>query len=226
MLALLVAVAPRAVRAQAEAAPASYQPPPGVPISVDPKRIEAEREAQRRKWLVVVEPRFVVAISTAGARDLPRYGWGLGAGISRALFVAGRTRIGLGVYFSYERQQRDAAQILGGGGNFIEGRAWAAFSLDLRLEGFYVEGRLRPWASLGPSVSIGSFFDQAAMVSITPVMPGLRAAVGITYEIAKVVELGPRLEVNAAWGPEVGNPAFEPLTPGNVSVGLDVGFRF
>jgi len=217
---LLCTLAPGSARGQAEVAPSSYEPPPGVPISVDPGRVAAEREAQRHLWLVQLQPRFVVALDTGGAADLPRYGWGAGVGISRALLVVGRTRLGLGVFFSYERQQRDAIQLLGGAD--VPSRAWASFSLDLRVEGFYKEGRLRPWASLGPLVSIGSFSNQTDVA----VMPGLRAAVGITYAVAQVIELGPRLEVMAAFGPTVGNPPFQPLTPGNVSLGLDVGFRF
>ena len=117
-------------------------------------------------------------------------------------------------------------------GDVTQSVSQASFSIDLRLDGLYLEGALRPWVTLGPAMSVGSYSDPPSEgtpegVSIVSVLGGLRAAAGLAYEIGRLCELGLRVETLAIFaGPTVGSPAVRPLSPGNFSVGVDVGFRF
>jgi hypothetical protein len=230
-IALVVARATPA-RAQAEPAPEGYEPPRGVPMSVDPRYIACEHEARARRWVLWVDPRLVLSMGD-GSDSLLRVGWGLGVGISGAFVVFGRSRLSLGVSFTYERRQQtevppqDIAN-----GDTIKWTSHAAFSLDLKLDGLYLGGVLRPWVAIGPAMSIAAFnapptLDDQAGLHDTSVLGGLRAGVGLAGEVASHVEIGGRAEWLAVFGGDpLGNVKVRPYTPGNFSVGLDVGFRF
>ncbi len=219
--------------AQAEVAPDSYVPPPGVPISTDPRDVAAEQEARRRLWIIALQPRLVVALGDGGGSGLPRVGFGGGVSVGRALFVRGRTRLGLGFGFGYERYQHETKpapsfQM----GDTTQSLSHASFSVDVRLDGLVFGGRVRPWASLGPAMSIASYADvqsdgNPSGVSETAILPALRAAVGLGVEVGSGIEVGARGEWLATFtSPAVGTPQVRPFSPGNFSLGIDVGFRF
>lgn len=217
--------------AQAEEAPASYEPPPGVPISAAPSRIASEREARARLWTLSVQPRFVVAMGDGAG--LPRIGFGAGVSVGRALLVRGRGRLGLGASFSYERHQHERVPPPDlENGDTVQWLSHAAFSIDLRVDGLFASGVVRPWATLGPAVSIAAYSDPPSPgnkdgLAVTQVLPALRAAFGVAGTVAASVEVGGRVEWVATFkGDAFGAPPVRPTVPGNFSVGLDVGFRF
>jgi hypothetical protein len=228
----LLASAGRAA-AQAEAAPPGYEPPPGVPMSADPARLASEREARAHLWVLALQPRFVVALGDVDKSGLPRIGWGAGVSIGRAVFVRGRARFGLGLSFSYERQQHERVPPPSlANGQTTQWLSHAAFSADLRLDGLFFSGVMRPWVTLGPAMSVAAYANPPTAgapdgVSIVQVLGGLRAAAGIAAVVASTVELGGRVECVATFGSDpVDMPPVRPLVPGNFSVGVDVGFRF
>ena len=226
-----VLIAPQLARGQAEVAPESYEPPPGVAMSEDPSLADARREAQERRWLIGVQPRLVIAMGTPGG--LPRVGWGAGVNASRAVLVMGRARVGLGLSFSYERVQHDKAP--SAASKLQSGTQWlshAAFSADLKLEIFTAGGKVRPWAMIGPAMSIAMYADPPSDGNPdgsyeTAVLPALRAAVGCGVEVGHAVEVGGRLEWLATFnGHKIAATDINPFLPGNFSIGVDVGFRF
>jgi hypothetical protein len=216
---------------QAEEAPEEYQPPPGVPMSPEPSHAASQQEASDHRWLVAVQPRFVIGLSGAG--ELPRIGYGFGLNVGRALVVRGAVRLGIGASFAYDRVayggKQDAQQNIS---NAVESIAHASFSADVRLDALLLAGRIRPWAMLGPALSVATYSEPAptqfsANPSSTHALPGLRAAVGLAGLVWRSLELGAHLEWLVTFdGPSLGTPPVQPLTPGTFSVGLDVGFRF
>ena len=218
--------------AQAEPAPEGYEPPPGVPISIDPRRVACEREARLHRWLLWLDPRFVVSMGN-GDDGLQRLGFGAGVGISGAFAVFGRSRLSLGVSFAYERRQETRVPPPNlSNGDTVAYAAHASFSADLKLDAFFLEGALRPWIAIGPAMSVASYSSPPIVadpmpVSATSVLPGLRAGVGIAGEVSPRIEVGGRVEWLATFGGDaLGMRGIRPLTPGDFSVGIDVGFRF
>ena len=240
---LLAALVSGRAFAQAEVAPEGYEPPAGVPVSKDPRQLECEREAHAHLWNVTAQPRLVIALGDGKGAGLPRFGFGAGASFSRAVLVFGRTRLGLGITFAYERQQHETVRApsfqVGDTTQFL---SHASFSVDVKLETFYLRGVLRPWLALGPALSIASYSEPPSTqfsegLKNTSVLPGLRASVGIAGTVSTGVEIGGRAEWLATFnGPALGEfpspdpmlarKAITPMTPGNFSVGVDVGFRF
>ena len=230
--ALVIALAAGRTFGQAEVAPATYEPPPGVPISIDPRRVACEHEARRRRWLLWANPRLVVSLGD-GSDSLQRIGFGAGVGISGAFAVFGRSRLSLGVSFSYERRQETRIPPPNlANGDTVAWASHASFSADLKLDAFFLEGVLRPWIALGPAMSVAAYSSppiaaDPTPVSVVSVLPGLRAGLGIAGEVGAHVEIGGRVEWLATFlGDALGARGIRPLTPGNFSVAIDVGFRF
>jgi hypothetical protein len=233
-LVLVAALGPvRNAYAQAEPAPEGYEPPSGVPISMDPRRKEDEREARRHRWVLAVQPRLVIALASNQGDQLPLVGFGAGVGLSGAFAIFGRSRLAIGFSFAYERRQHtDVPPPMIENGDTIEYDAHASFSADLKLESFFLGGVLRPWVMIGPAMSVATYSrpptlaDQAGLYN-TQVLPGLRAGAGLAGHVAANVEIGGRVECLATFNDHaLGVNGIHPLTPGNFSVGLDVGFRF
>ncbi|MEO6952539.1 MAG: hypothetical protein ABI321_12045, partial [Polyangia bacterium] len=164
---------------------------------------------------------------------LPRIGFGIGLSVGRALIVRGRLRIGLGAGFSFERVQRhlaSAAQLESG--NPVQGLSQYGFSADLRIDGIVANGFVRPWVTLGPGFSVGTYTapvstDNPRGVDRAAIVAAFRAAVGVGFRVWGQVELGPRFEWLATFGgPEVGAAKDGVFRPGNFSIGLDGGARF
>jgi len=243
LVGLIVCVVAGRAYAQAEVAPVGYEPPAGVPVSKDPRQVKCEHEAQVHLWNITVQPRLVIALGDGNGSGLPRFGYGAGASFSRAVLVFGRVRLGLGITFSYERQQHETVRApsfqVGDTTQFL---SHASFSADVKLESFYLRGVLRPWIALGPALSIASYSEPPSTafqdgIKNTSVLPGLRAGVGIAGTVTNGVEIGGRAEWLATFnGPQLGEfvstdpmlarKPITPMTPGNFSVGVDVGFRF
>jgi hypothetical protein len=229
-LALLLAAAQ--AHAQAEPAPEGYEPPPGVPISIDPRRVACEREARQHRWLLWVNPRFVVSMGN-GSDGLQRLGFGAGLGISGAFAVFGRARLSLGVSFAYERRQETRVPPPSlANGDTVAYASQASFSADLKLDGFFLEGVLRPWVSIGPAMSVATYssppiVEDPMPVSDTSILGGVRAAVGIAGVVGARVEIGGRGEWLATFGEDpLGMRRIHPRSPGNFALAVDVGFRF
>ncbi len=226
-MALHLLDAPILAHAQAEVAPDDYTPPEGVPISEDPRVTASKREAKSRLWLVELQPRVVVPLGKSV--DLPWVGFGFGVGLSRGLLVIGRARLGLGVSFAYERLQHTVTAppsfMLEGS---TQSLAHASFSLDLRLEGFVASGKVRPWAALGPAMSLATYADPRIKVYDVAVLPALRAGIGCAVEVGSGVEVGGRAEWLATFAGNTvpSTPPANPFRPGTFALGVDVGFRF
>jgi hypothetical protein len=200
-------------------------------MSPEPSHAAAQQEASDHRWLVAVQPRLVIGLSGNG--ELPRVGYGFGLNIGRALLVRGAVRLGLGASFAYDRvaydNKQDSQQNFS---NSVTSIAHASFSADLRLDALLLAGRIRPWAMLGPALSVATYSEPAppqasSGPSSTHALPALRAAVGLAGLVWRSLELGAHLEWLVTFdGPSLGTPPVQPLTPGTFSVGLDVGFRF
>lgn len=228
-------LASSSAHAQAELAPESYEPPAGVamtPSPPSPAVLAAEAEAKKRLWVLTGDPRFVVSMGSG--KGVPRYGYGVGVSIARALFVRGTGRIGLGFSFSYERVQHDEhykSTLTQDAFDLTHSISHAAFSLDLRLDGLTLWGRVRPWVLIGPAFSIGNYAEGTSrnnnQVTSVRVLPAMRVGAGVGVDLVKGVEVGLHLEVLPTFnGTQVGMLGTDPFTPGNFSLGIDVGFRF
>ncbi len=180
-----------------------------------------------------MQPRLVIALGDGGGSGLPRVGFGGGVSAGRALFIRGRMRIGLGFSFAYERYQHETRPAPSyQSGDTTQSLSHSSFSIDLRLDGLAFGGRIRPWAMLGPAMSVAVYSDvpsedNPAGVSETAILPGLRAALGLGVAVGRGVEVGVRTEWLATFTDRaVGTPQVKPFSPGNFSLGIDVGFRF
>jgi hypothetical protein len=215
------------VFAQAEEAPEGYQPPAGIPISTEPSRAKSQEEAAEHRWVLSIDPRFVVGLNG----QEPRIGYGAGVSIGRALVVRGVLRFGLGGSFAYERLQHERAAALGLSGG-LQATSHASFSADLRVDALLRAGRIRPWGSLGPALSIAQYSEPASIdlpngVAATRVLPALRAGLGLAVLVWHSIEVGARFEWLVTFdGKTLGSPPVQAYTPGTFSIGVDLGFRF
>jgi hypothetical protein len=218
---LLLLLLPQLAWAQAEQAPESYRPPrqPGMPQPQE----AAQRQADSKlpKWHIAVAPHFNVLLAEP-LKGLPRYGYGAGVQVTRALVPIGRARFGVGADFAYDRFSFEDV------GTKAEYVSHATFAAMLVLDG--ISGRFRPWLALGGGFSVATYLGPdfqtpSKAINLVGVAGLVKVAAGLGVRVYQGFELGLRADINVTLSGQnvAGTDIWQ---PGLFSLGLDFGYRF